>query len=191
MQKMWGDDRRMTPRLKDTYIKEVVPEMMKQFSYKNKLQAPRLEKIVINTSVSDATQNIKILDQVVLDVTSIAGQKPLITRAKKSISAFKLRQGMPIGCKVTLRGSRMYEFYDRLVNAALPRTRDFKGINVKSFDGRGNFTLGIREYTIFPEIIMEKVDKLRGLDIIFVTTARTDGEAKVLLKLLGMPFREI
>lgn len=180
----------MKPRLVEKYQKQVIPELMKQFAYKNPLQVPKLFKVVINAGVGEASQNIKELDAVVQDVTMITGQKPLITRAKKSISSFKIRQGMPIGCKVTLRGTRMYEFFDRLVHAALPRTRDFKGVPSKSFDGSGNYTLGIKEYTIFPEIQMDRIDKPKGLDITFVTTAKNNDESRALLKLLGIPFKE-
>jgi len=180
----------MSPRIKELYQKNSVPTLMKQFSYTNTLQVPRLEKIVINSGVGEASQNIKALDLVVQDIGSIAGQKPLVTRAKKSISAFKIREGMPIGCKVTLRGDRMYEFFDKLVNASLPRTRDFKGIPSKSFDGRGSYSLGIREYAIFPEFQMDKIEKPRGMDVTFVTTAKTDAEAKALLTSLGLPFKE-
>ncbi|NLO89562.1 MAG: 50S ribosomal protein L5 [Clostridia bacterium] len=178
------------PRLKEKYRKEVIPALMETFKYKNVMEVPRIEKIVINMGVGEATQNPKALDAAVEDLTLISGQKPIIRRAKKSIAGFKLRQGMPIGCKVTLRGDRMWEFADRLMNIALPRVRDFKGVSPNAFDGRGNYALGIREQLIFPEIDYDKVDKIRGMDIIFVTTAKTDEEARELLKLLGMPFRQ-
>src|SRR5579884_3980873 len=180
-------------RLKERYKSEVVPNLVKQFSYKNVMQVPRLEKIVINMGVGRAGQtggDAKELDGAVRDMATIAGQKPIITRARKSISNFKLRAGARIGCKVTLRGERMYEFYDRLVNATLPRIRDFQGISPNSFDGRGNFALGMKEQIAFPEIDYDKIDKVRGMDIIICTTARTDEEARGLLKALGMPFRE-
>ncbi len=176
-------------RLKEYYRKEVIPLLSKKFGYKNPWEAPRLDKIVINMGVGDAIQNPKLLDAAADDLTMIAGQRPVITRAKKSISNFRLRTGMAIGCKVTLRGERMYEFWDRLVNVAIPRIRDFRGLLVKSFDGRGNYTLGIKEQVIFPEINYDKVEKLRGMDITIATTARTDEEAMELLGALGMPFR--
>jgi large subunit ribosomal protein L5 len=163
--------------------------LMKRFNYKNIMEVPKLDKIVINMGLGEAIQNIKILDSAVQELTTISGQKPVITKAKKSIAQFKLRAGMPIGCMVTLRKERMYEFFNRLVNAALPRVRDFKGISGKSFDGRGNYALGIREQLIFPEIHYDKVDKVKGMNIVIGTTAKTDEEAKELLKLLGMPFR--
>ncbi|MEA4816938.1 MAG: 50S ribosomal protein L5 [Lachnospiraceae bacterium] len=175
-------------RLKEIYEKELVNEMMSKFSYKNKLSVPKIEKIVVNMGVGEAKENAKALDGAVKDLTTISGQKPVITKAKKSIAAFKLRAGMSIGCKVTLRGDRMYEFADRLINIALPRVRDFRGIKANSFDGRGNYTLGIKEQLIFPEIEYDKIDKIRGMDIIFVTTAKTDEEARELLRLFGMPF---
>jgi len=180
----------MAARLKDFYKKEVVKGMTKEFGYKNAMEVPTLEKIVINLGIGEAIQNIKVLDSAVNELTMIAGQKPVITKAKKSIANFKLREGMPIGCMVTLRKDRMYEFFDRLVNVALPRVRDFKGVSGKSFDGRGNYTLGIREQIIFPEIDYDKIDKIKGLNISVVTTAKTDEEGKYLLKLLGMPFRD-
>ena len=176
-------------RLREKYEKEVIPGLKSRFGYKNVMQIPRLEKVVINMGVGEATGDAKAMDAAVNDLTQIAGQKPVITRAKKSIAAFKVRAGMPVGCKVTLRGTRMYEFVDKLFNIALPRIRDFRGVSPKSFDGRGNYTLGIREQIIFPEISYDKVDKIRGMDIIFVTTSRTDEEAYELLKLLGIPFR--
>lgn len=175
-------------RLKDFYENEVVPAMIEKFSYKNKMAVPKIDKIVINMGVGEAKDNAKVLDGAVKDLTIIAGQKPIVTRAKKSVAAFKLREGMPIGCKVTLRGDRMYEFADRLINIALPRVRDFRGVKANSFDGRGNYTMGIKEQLIFPEIEYDKVDKIRGMDIIFVTTAKTDEEARELLTQFNMPF---
>ena len=175
-------------RLKQKYRDEVVPAMMREFSYKNSMQVPRLEKITINVGVGEATQNIKAIDTTVAEITSIAGQKPVVTRAKKAIANFKLREGVPIGCMVTLRRDRMYEFLDRLIHVALPRVRDFKGISDRSFDGRGNYSLGLREQIIFPEIQADKVEKTRGMTVSFITTANTDQEGRVLLKLLGMPF---
>lgn len=177
------------PRLKEKHNSEVIKAMMDKFGYKNVMQVPRLEKVVINMGVGEAIQNSKAIDAAVNDLMIITGQRPVVTRAKKSIAAFKLRQGMTIGCKVTLRGDRMYEFVDRLVNIALPRVRDFRGVSPKSFDGRGNYSLGIREQLIFPEIDYDKIDKVRGMDIIFVTTAKTDEEARELLRLMGMPFK--
>jgi len=178
------------PRLKDKYIKEVVPAMMKQFSYGNIMQTPRLEKVVINMGVGAAVQDPKQLDAALRDMTIIGGQKPIVTKAKKSIANFKIREGMRIGAKVTLRGDRMFEFLDKLFNTALPRVRDFGGVSPTSFDGRGNFAMGLREQLVFPEIEYDKIDKTRGMDIVITTTASTDEEAKGLLKLLGMPFRE-
>ena len=175
-------------RLKEFYDKEVVEGMTKKFNYKNVMAVPKLSKIVINMGVGEAKDNAKVLDGAVKDLTIISGQKPIITKAKKSVAAFKLREGMPIGCKVTLRGERMYEFADRLINIALPRVRDFRGVKANSFDGRGNYTMGIKEQLIFPEIEYDKVDKIRGMDIIFVTTAETDEEVRELLRLFGMPF---
>ena len=175
-------------RLKQKYQDEVVPAMMKEFSYKNTMQVPRLEKITVNVGLGEATQNIKALDTTVVEVTAITGQKPVVTRAKKAIANFKLREGVPIGCMVTLRRDRMYEFLDRLIHVALPRVRDFKGISDRSFDGRGNYSLGLREQIIFPEIQADKVDKTRGMTVSFITTAKTDQEGRSLLKLLGMPF---
>jgi len=177
-------------RLREFYNAEVVPAMMKKFGYKNVLAVPKLEKIVINMGVGEAKENSKILDGAVKDLTIISGQKPIVTKAKKSVAAFKLRAGMPIGCKVTLRGDRMYEFADRLINISLPRVRDFRGVKANSFDGRGNYTMGIKEQLIFPEIEYDKVDKIRGMDIIFVTTANTDEEGRELLRLFGMPFEK-
>lgn len=176
-------------RLKEHYSKTVVPEMMKKFKYKNVMEVPRLEKIILNMGVGEAIQNIKILDGAVQELAMISGQKPVITKSKKSIATFKLRKGMPIGCTVTLRKERMYEFYDRLVNVALPRIRDFRGIPPNSFDGRGNFAMGVREQFIFPEIEYDKIEKVKGLNIVVVTTAKTDDEARHLLSLMGMPFR--
>ncbi|SNU09424.1 LSU ribosomal protein L5P [Lachnospiraceae bacterium] len=176
-------------RLRDTYEKEIKDAMTAKFGYKNVMEIPRLEKIVINMGVGEAKENSKILESAVKDLTTISGQKPVITKAKKSVANFKLREGMPIGCKVTLRGERMYEFTDRLVNLALPRVRDFRGVSAESFDGRGNYALGIKEQIIFPEIEYDKVDKVRGMDIIFVTTAKSDEEARELLRLFGMPFK--
>jgi large subunit ribosomal protein L5 len=176
-------------KLKDLYQENVIPALMKRFGYQNRMEVPRLDKIVINMGLGEAIQNIKILDSAVQELSQITGQKPIITKAKKSIAQFKLRTGMPIGCMVTLRKERMYEFFSRLVNIALPRVRDFKGVSGKSFDGRGNYSLGIREQLIFPEIHYDKIDKVKGMNIIIVTTAKTDEEGKELLKLLGMPFR--
>ncbi len=172
------------------YSNEVVAAMVKKFGYKNTLQVPKLDKIVINMGIGEAKENAKILEAAMKDLEIISGQKPIITKAKNSIANFKIRQGMPIGCKVTLRGEKMYEFLDRLVNLALPRVRDFRGVNPNSFDGRGNYALGIREQIIFPEIEFDKVDKVRGMDIIFVTTAKTDEEARELLALFNMPFQK-
>jgi large subunit ribosomal protein L5 len=177
-------------RLKEYYLKEVVPALMKKFNYKSPMQVPKIEKIVINMGVGEAAQNAKALDGAVEDLTLISGQKPVITRAKKSIAGFKIREGMPLGVKVTLRGDRMYHFFDKLVNLALPRVRDFRGVSPKSFDGRGNYNLGLKEQLIFPEISYDKVDKIRGMDVVIVTTANTDEEARELLELLGMPFRK-
>jgi large subunit ribosomal protein L5 len=176
-------------RLRDYYIKEVVPSLVKEFNYKNRMQVPKLDKIVVNMGVGEAIQNIKALESAVADLSMIVGQKPVITKAKKSIATFKLRQGMSIGCRVTLRGDRMYEFFDRLVNIALPRVRDFRGISQKSFDGRGNFAIGLKEQIIFPEIEYDKIDKIRGMNIVIATTARTDEEARQLLRFMGLPFR--
>jgi large subunit ribosomal protein L5 len=176
-------------KLKEVYQDKAVPALIKRFNYKNGMQVPRLEKIVINMGLGEAIQNVKILDSAAQELSQITGQKPVITKAKKSIAQFKLRTGMPIGCSVTLRKERMYEFFNRLVNVALPRVRDFKGLSGKSFDGRGNYALGIREQLIFPEIHYDKIDKIKGMNIVIVTTAKTDEEGKELLKLLGMPFR--
>ncbi len=177
-------------RLKQRYQKEIAPSLAKEFAIKNPMAVPRLDKIVLNMGMGEAIANAKVLDTAVTELTSIAGQKPVITKAKKSIASFKLRQGMPIGVMVTLRGERMYEFFDRLVSVALPRVRDFRGVSPKAFDGRGNYTIGIREQLIFPEIDFNKVDKLRGMNISIVTTARNDDQARALLKSLGMPFRQ-
>ena len=177
-------------RLKEQYLKEIVPAMQTKFSYKNVMQVPKLDKIVINMGVGEAKDNAKILDSAVKDLEIIAGQKVVVTRAKKSVANFKLREGMAIGCKVTLRGEKMYEFADRLINLALPRVRDFRGVNANAFDGRGNYALGIKEQLIFPEISYDKIEKIRGFDIIVVTTANTDKEALSLLSNLGFPFME-
>ena len=175
-------------RLRDKYNDEIKDAMIKKFGYKNVMQIPKLVKVVVNMGVGEAKENAKVLDSAVKDLTEIAGQKPVVTKAKKSVANFKIREGMPIGCKVTLRGERMYEFTDRLVNLALPRVRDFRGVNPNAFDGRGNYALGIKEQLIFPEIEYDKVDKVRGMDVIFVTTAKTDEEARELLRLFNMPF---
>ena len=180
----------MIPRLREKYDNEVMQAMREKFGYKSIMEVPKVEKIVINMGVGDAKENSKLLDAAVKDLTIITGQKAIVTRAKKSVSNFKIRQGMPIGCKVTLRGAKMYEFADKLFNVALPRVRDFKGVSGKAFDGRGNYSLGVKEQLIFPEIEYDKVEKVRGMDIIFVTTAKTDEEAKELLRLLGMPFAQ-
>lgn len=180
----------MIPRLREKYENEVIQAMREKFGYKSIMEVPKIEKIVINMGVGDAKENSKLLDAAVNDLTMITGQKAVVTRAKKSVSNFKIRQGMPIGCKVTLRGAKMYEFADKLFNIALPRVRDFKGVSNKAFDGRGNYSLGVKEQLIFPEIEYDKVEKVRGMDIIFVTTAKTDEEAKELLRLLGMPFAQ-
>lgn len=177
-------------RLKEKYRKEVTPSLIEKFSYSSVMQAPKVDKIVINMGVGDAVSNSKNLDKAVEELTLISGQKPIITKAKKSIAGFRLREGMPIGCKVTLRGERMYDFLDKLVSVALPRVRDFHGVSNKSFDGRGNFTLGIKEQLIFPEVDYDLVDKVRGMDIVIVTTANTDEEARELLTQLGMPFQK-
>jgi len=177
------------PRLKDTYNSEIIPAMTKKFGYKNVMQVPRLEKIVINMGLGDTKDNAKGLDSAVDDLTIIAGQKPVVTVAKKSVANFKVREGMKVGAKVTLRGNRMYEFADRLISVALPRVRDFRGISPSSFDGRGNFAMGLKEQLVFPEIVYDNVDKIRGMDIIIVTTAQSDEEARELLSLLGMPFK--
>jgi len=177
-------------RLKEIYENEIIDAMMQKFQYKNRMEVPKLEKIVVNMGVGEAKENVKVLDSAMADLELIAGQKPIVTKAKKSIANFKLREGMPIGCKVTLRGTKMYDFADRLINLALPRVRDFRGVNPNAFDGRGNYSLGIKEQLIFPEIEYDKIDKVRGMDVIFVTTAKTDEEARELLRLFGMPFRK-
>lgn len=178
----------MAARIKEMYLKEVAPALMKKYEYKSTMQIPKLEKIVINVGAGDAKDNSKVIDSIMTDLQTISGQKPVPTYAKKSVANFKLREGMKIGAKVTLRGERMYEFMDRLFNLALPRVRDFKGINPNGFDGRGNYSLGLKEQLIFPEIEYDKVEKIRGMDIVFVTTAHTDEEARELLKLMGAPF---
>ncbi|HHX00639.1 MAG TPA: 50S ribosomal protein L5 [Acholeplasmataceae bacterium] len=177
-------------RVLKNYLENVKPALMKKFNYKSVMQVPKLEKIVVNMGVGDAIQNSKLIDAAVEDLTQITGQKPVVTRAKKSIAAFKLRQNVAIGCKVTLRGERMYQFFDKLITISLPRVRDFRGLNKNSFDGRGNYTLGVKEQLIFPEINYDKVVKVRGMDIVIVTTAKTDEEGRELLTLLGMPFRK-
>jgi large subunit ribosomal protein L5 len=179
----------MSARLKETFVKEMTPRLMKERQYASVMAVPRLRKVVINMGVGEATQNIKVLDSAMEDLGKIAGQKPAIRRARKSVAAFRLRAGMPIAATVTLRGDRMYEFVDRLVNVALPRVRDFRGVPTNAFDGRGNYTLGLRDQIIFPEVDYSKVEKLRGMNVTFVTTARTDEESKLLLTYLGMPFR--
>ena len=177
-------------RLKETYNNEIKDAMIKKFGYKNIMQVPKLDKVVINMGVGEAKENAKVLDAAISDLEIISGQKAVTTKAKKSVANFKLREGQPIGCKVTLRGERMYEFVDRLINLALPRVRDFRGVNQNAFDGRGNYALGIKEQLIFPEIEYDKIDKVRGMDVIFVTTAETDEEARELLTLFGMPFKK-
>jgi len=176
--------------LREFYENEIVDAMMKKFSYKNKMEVPKIEKIVVNMGLGEAKENAKAIDNAMGDMAIITGQKPIVTKAKKSIAAFKLRAGMPIGCKVTLRGEKMYSFASKLINIALPRVRDFRGISANSFDGRGNYTLGVKEQLMFPEIQYDKIDKIRGMDIVFVTTAKTDEEARELLKLFGMPFKK-
>ncbi|NLX02773.1 MAG: 50S ribosomal protein L5 [Syntrophomonadaceae bacterium] len=176
-------------RLYEQYKTEIVPKLVEQFQYKNVMQVPRIERVVINIGVGEAIQNPKALDGAVNDLTIISGQKPVVTRAKKSIAGFKLREGMAIGCKVTLRGEKMYNFLDKLINLSLPRVRDFRGVSPQAFDGRGNYSLGIKEQTIFPEIEYDKIDKIRGLEVVIVTTAKTDEEARELLRHMGMPFR--
>jgi large subunit ribosomal protein L5 len=180
----------MIPRLQEKYEKEVVQAMIEKFGYKNIMEVPKLEKIVINMGVGEAKENQKVLESAVNDLTLIAGQKPILTRAKKSVANFKIRENMPLGCKVTLRRAKMFEFADRLMSTALPRVRDFRGVSANSFDGRGNYALGIKEQLIFPEIEYDKIDKVRGMDIIFVTSANTDEEARELLRFLGMPFAQ-
>ncbi len=181
---------KVTPRMLEYFRQECVPRMMQEFRYQSPMQAPRLEKVIINMGLGEAIQNIKLLESASQELGAITGQKAVVTRAKKSIAAFKLREGMPIGCMVTLRRDRMYEFLDKLVNVVLPRVRDFRGVSDKSFDGRGNYTMGIREQIIFPEIDYDKIDKVKGMNITIVTTARTDEEGKFLLKLLGVPFKK-
>jgi large subunit ribosomal protein L5 len=176
-------------RLKEYYLKEVVPALTKELKYKNVMEVPRIEKIVVNMGLGEAIQNIKILDNAAEELAMIVGQKPVVTKAKKSIATFKLRKGMSIGCMVTLRRDRMYEFFDRLISVAIPRIRDFRGISPRAFDGRGNFSLGIKEQFIFPEVEYDKIDKVRGMNITIVTSAKTDDEARVLLRLMGVPFR--
>ncbi len=176
-------------QMKSYYEKEVVPKLIETFGYKNRMQIPKLDKIVLNMGLGEAIHNVKIIDTAVAELRLIAGQQPVVTRAKRSIAAFKLREGMPVGCRVTLRRNRMYDFYYKLVNIALARVRDFRGISGKAFDGRGNYSLGIREHIIFPEIDYDRIDKIKGMNVTVVTTARTDPEAKKLLKLMGMPFR--
>ena len=180
----------MSSRLKDFYASEVVPAMIKKFGYKNIMEVPKLDKIVVNRGVGEAKENAKVLDTAIKELETITGQKVVPTKSKKSVVNFKIREGMAIGCKVTLRGDRMYEFMDRLVNLALPRVRDFRGVSADSFDGRGNYALGLKEQLIFPEIEFDKVDKTRGMDVIFVTTAKTDEEARELLRLFNMPFQK-
>ena len=176
-------------KLLEQYKQEITPKLMDKFGYKNVMQVPKIEKIIVNIGVGEAIQNPKALDGAVNDLMIITGQKPIVTKAKKSIAGFKLREGMPIGCKVTLRGERMYDFLNRLVNVVLPRVRDFRGVSPQAFDGRGNYSLGIKEQTIFPEIEYDKIDKIRGLEVVIVTSAKTDEEARELLKSMGMPFR--
>jgi large subunit ribosomal protein L5 len=177
-------------RLKDYYLKKAVPALIKEFNYKNPMQVPKLEKIVINMGLGEAIQNVKIIDSAVQEMAAITGQKPIVNKAKKSIATFKLRQGMPVGCSVTLRKKIMYEFFDRLVNAALPKVRDFRGISPNAFDGRGNFSIGLQEQIIFPEVDYDKVEKIKGMNITIVTTAKTDAEARFLLKMMGVPFKQ-
>lgn len=180
----------MVPRVKERYIKDVVPAMMREFSYKNVMQVPKVEKVIVHVTLGEAIQNIKLLDAAERELAAITGQKPVITKSKKAIAGFKLKKGMPIGCKVTLRGDRMYEFLDRLISLALPRIRDFRGLSPRSFDGRGNYSFGIKEQFIFPEIDYDKVEMIHGLDITICTTARTDEEGKALLRYIGIPFRK-
>jgi large subunit ribosomal protein L5 len=181
----------MVSRMREHYTESVVPALVKDFEYQNPMQVPRLHKVTLNIGIGEAIANAKALDAAVADLTIIAGQKPIVTRAKKSIAAFRLRTGMPVGVTVTLRGERMWDFMDRLINAALPRLRDFRGVSTRSFDGRGNYTLGLREQLLFPEIDYDKIDKVRGLEVTVVTSARTDEEARRLLELLGMPFQRV
>lgn len=190
MQEMQGGHRvGVVPRLKERYIKEVIPAMVKEFSYKNVMEVPKVQKVVLNVGLGEAIQNIKLLDAAQKELSIITGQKAVVTKAKKSIASFKLKQGVPIGCKVTLRGDRMYEFLDRLISLALPRIRDFKGVSGRSFDGRGNYSLGLKEQFIFPEIDYDKVEIAHGLDVTICTSAKTGKEGKALLSYLGMPFR--
>ena len=179
----------MATRLKERYERDVLPKLVKEMGYKNRMQVPRLDKVVINIGLGEAIQNAKILDSAVAELAAITGQRPVVTKAKKAIANFKLRKGLPIGCMVTLRGDRMYEFLDRLVNVALPRVRDFKGVSERAFDGRGNYSLGIREQIIFPEVDIDKIDKVKGLTVNICTTAKSDDEGRALLKALGVPFR--
>jgi len=179
----------MAPRLKERYVREVAPAMMKEFSYRNVMEVPKIQKIVLNVGLGEAIQNIKLLDAAQKELSLITGQKAVVTKAKKSIASFKLKKGMPIGCKVTLRGNIMYEFLDRFINLALPRIRDFRGVSGRSFDGRGNYSLGLKEQFIFPEIDYDKVEMVHGLDIVICTNAKTDKEGKAVLRYLGMPFR--
>ncbi len=179
----------MSARLRETYVKQVAPRLMKERAYPSVMAVPRLHKVVVNMGVGEATQNVKVLDSAMADLAAITGQRPAVRRARKSVAAFKLRQGMPIAATVTLRGDRMYEFIDRLFNVAMPRIRDFRGVPANAFDGRGNYTLGLRDQIVFPEVDYAKVEKLRGMNVTFVTSARTDEESKLLLKYLGMPFR--
>jgi large subunit ribosomal protein L5 len=176
-------------RLREQYVRDLVPQLMTAFGYKNVMQVPKLEKVVVNVGAGDAKDNAKLMDQIVAELALITGQKPVVTKAKKSIANFHLREGMPVGCKVTLRGDRMYEFLDRMISVALPRVRDFKGVSGKGFDGRGNYTLGLTEQIIFPEVDLEKVEKVKGMNVCIATTAKTDEECKELLRLFGMPFR--
>ncbi|HEX8948954.1 MAG TPA: 50S ribosomal protein L5 [Dissulfurispiraceae bacterium] len=180
----------MAPRLKEKYTKEVVPALMKEFSYKSIMQVPKLEKIIVHVTLGEATQNIKLLEAAEKELAAITGQKPLVTKSKKAIAGFKLKQGVPLGCKVTLRGERMYEFMDRLISLALPRIRDFRGLSTKSFDGRGNYSFGLKEQYIFPEIDYDKVEMVHGLDINMCSSARNDAECRALLRHMGMPFRK-
>ena len=180
----------MASRLKEKYQEEVTPALLKEFNYKNPMQVPTINKVVVNIGMGEAIQNAKAMDAAVADLSAITGQRPVITRAKRSVAAFKLREGMQIGCMVTLRGDRMYQFLDKLMNVALPRLRDFQGVSPEAFDGRGNYTLGLREQLVFPEIDYDKVDKVRGMEVSIVTTARTDEEGRRLLRLMGMPFRK-
>jgi large subunit ribosomal protein L5 len=177
------------PRLRKKYKDEIIPQLMKEFSFRNVMQVPKLNRVVVNMGLGEAVQNAKVIESAVEELTAITGRKPIVTRAKKSIATFKLREGMPIGVMVTLRGAQMYDFVDRLISLALPRTRDFKGVSPKAFDGRGNYTLGIREQIVFPEVNYDKIDRIKGMNVTFVTTAETDEQGRALLKSLGMPFR--